>query len=86
MKAAEIQVIPIGGGVSVRKEVSPRDYQGVRAEGSLHAYGTNVEGDLDTVLATIKKLHETLLNPALVHGAIGATDKHARLEDKLFTA
>ena len=26
----------------------------------LHAYGTNVEGDLDTVLATIKKLHETL--------------------------
>ena len=47
--------------------------------------------DLDTVLATIKKLHETLhaegtqrLSTAIKIGT--RTDKHARLEDKLFTA
>ena len=26
----------------------------------LHAYGTNVEGSLDTILATVRALHETL--------------------------
>ena len=61
MKAlAEIQVIPIGVGVSVRKEVM-RAHEIIKESGlkvQLHAYGTNVEGDLDTVLATIKKLHE----------------------------
>ena len=94
MKAlAEIQVIPIGGGVSVRKEVM-RAHEIIKESGlkvQLHAYGTNVEEDLDTVLATIKKLHETLhaegtqrLSTAIKIGT--RTDKHARLEDKLFTA
>ncbi len=94
MKAlAEIQIIPIGVGVSVRKEVM-RAHEIIKESGlkvQLHAYGTNVEGDLDTVLATIKKLHETLhaegtqrLSTAIKIGT--RTDKHARLEDKLFTA
>ena len=47
MKAlAEIQVIPIGAGVSVRGEVR-RAHEVIRASGlkvQLHAYGTNVEG------------------------------------------
>ena len=59
MKAlAEIQVIPIGVGVSVRKEVT-RAHEIIRNSGltvRLHAYGTNVEGDLDTILATIKRV------------------------------
>jgi uncharacterized protein (TIGR00106 family) len=63
MKAlAEIQVIPIGVGVSVRAQVR-RAHELIRASGlqaQLHAYGTNVEGDLDTILATIKTVHETL--------------------------
>ncbi|MCA9729122.1 MAG: MTH1187 family thiamine-binding protein [Candidatus Eisenbacteria bacterium] len=63
MKAlAEIQVIPIGVGVSVRKEVT-RAHELIEASGlevQLHAYGTNVEGDLDEILALIRKLHETL--------------------------
>ena len=63
MKAlAEIQVIPIGVGVSVRKEVM-RAHEIIRGSGlkvQLHAYGTNAEGDLDMILATVKELHETL--------------------------
>jgi uncharacterized protein (TIGR00106 family) len=63
MKAlAEIQVIPIGAGVSVRKEVM-RAHQLIEESGlkvQLHSYGTNVEGELDTIFATIKKVHETL--------------------------
>ena len=59
---AEIQVIPIGVGVSVRKEVQ-RAHEIIQASGlkvQLHSYGTNVEGDLDTILSTIKQIHETL--------------------------
>lgn len=63
MKAlAEIQVIPIGVGVSVRNEVK-RAHEIIEQSGlivQLHAYGTNVEGDLSLVLDTIKAVHETL--------------------------
>jgi len=92
MKAlAEIQVIPIGVGVSVRKEVK-RAHQIIRNSGltvRLHAYGTNVEGDLDTILATVKALHETLhadgalrLSTAIKIGT--RTDKEVSLDEKLF--
>ena len=92
MKAlAEIQVIPIGRGVSVRKEVQ-RAHEVIRAAGlkaQLHAYGTNVEGDLDAILATIKRIHETLHAEGTVRLSttikIGTrTDKETSLEEKLF--
>jgi uncharacterized protein (TIGR00106 family) len=63
MKAtAEIQVIPLGVGTSVRKEVT-RAHQllieaGLQVEA--HAYGTNVEGELSDILAAIEHLHRTL--------------------------
>ena len=59
---AEIQVIPIGEGTSVRKHVQ-RAHDLIVASGlkvQAHAFGTNVEGSLDEVLAVIKRLHETL--------------------------
>lgn len=63
MKAlAEIQVIPIGVGVSVRKEVV-RAHKLIEESGlkvQLHSYGTNVEGELDDIFAAVKKVHETL--------------------------
>ena len=88
---AEIQVIPIGVGVSLRKEVQ-RAHQIIEASGlkaQLHSYGTNVEGDLETILATIKTIHETLHNegaPRLVTSVKSGTrvDKNATLEGKLF--
>ncbi len=92
MKAlGEIQVIPIGVGVSVRREVM-RAHEIISRAGlktQLHAYGTNVEGDLDTILAAIKALHETLHAEGVTRLSttikIGTrTDKEASLEEKLF--
>lgn len=92
MKAlAEIQIVPIGSGLSVRQEVK-RAHQIIRSSGltvRLHAFGTNVEGDLDTILATVKALHETLhaegtvrLSTAIKIGT--RTDKDVSLDAKLF--
>lgn len=63
MKAvAEIQVIPLGVGVSVRPWV--RRAQALIGESDLvvqeHSFGTNVEGDLETVLEVIARIHRVL--------------------------
>jgi len=90
MKAlAEIQVIPLGVGVSVRAQVM-RAREVIHESGLTveeHAYGTNVEGDLDTILATIKRLHEVLheegtprLSTAIKIGT--RTDKDSTLAGK----
>ena len=63
MKAiAEVQVIPIGAGVSVREPVK-RAHHLLEASGlqvQLHANGTNIEGDWDQVMAALKACHERL--------------------------
>jgi uncharacterized protein (TIGR00106 family) len=63
MKAtAEIQVIPLGVGVSVRTQVQ-RAHELLAGSGlkvELHAFGTNVEGELADVLAAVRLVHETL--------------------------
>jgi uncharacterized protein (TIGR00106 family) len=91
MKAlAEIQVVPIGEGVSVRREVKRAhaiiEQSGLKQE--LHSYGTNVEGELDLVLATIQEIHETLhaegvtrLSTAIKLGT--RIDKEQGLMDKI---
>jgi len=63
MKAtAELQVVPIGEGVSVRREI-------LQVVGLLnkhdflvetHASGTNIEGDLNEILAVVGEIHEML--------------------------
>lgn len=59
---AEIQVVPVGAGVSVRKEiervVAILTEQGLKVE--THASGTNVEGDLARILQSVQRVHETL--------------------------
>jgi uncharacterized protein (TIGR00106 family) len=65
---AEIQVIPLGVGISVRKEVQ-RARQVLAECGlhlELHAYGTNVEGELADILAAILKVHEVLHQEGVV--------------------
>lgn len=87
---AEIQVIPIGSGVSVRKEVM-RAHELLAASGiavELHAYGTNVEGELDDILAAIKRVHETLHREGVVRLATAIklgtrTDHEVSLARKL---
>jgi len=91
MKAvAEIQVVPIGVGVSVRAQVR-RAQELIRESGLLvqeHSFGTNVEGDLDTILEVIARLHEVLhaegaprLSTAIKIGT--RTDKQPDLASKL---
>jgi len=91
MKAvAEIQVVALGVGVSVRKQV--RRAQELIGEAGLvvqeHSYGTNVEGDLDTILGVIKRIHEVLhaegtprLSTAIKIGT--RIDKQPDLQSKL---
>ncbi len=92
MKAlAEIQVIPIGSGVSVRKEVK-RAHELIAEAGlnvQLHSYGTNVEGDMRDIFEVIAKVHETLHAEGTARLAtaikIGTrTDKEPSLAGKLF--
>jgi uncharacterized protein (TIGR00106 family) len=92
MKAtAEVQVIPIGSGVSVRKEVM-RAHQVLEESGlpvTLHSYGSNMEGELEEILDAIRKVHETLHAEGVVRIAtfvkLGTrTDKEPSLSAKLF--
>lgn len=90
MKAlAEIQVIPIGVGVSVRNEVRMAHEilasSGLTVE--LHAYGTNVEGELDDIFAAVKTIHETLHDSGVVRISTAMklgtrTDKEPKLAGK----
>ena len=92
MKAiAEIQVIPIGTGVSVRKEVMRA--HGIIVESglevALHSYGTNVGGEMQAIFDAVRRVHETLhaegtvrLSTAIKIGT--RTDKEATLSGKLF--
>ncbi len=59
---AELQVIPIGEGVSVRRQVM-RVVELLGGKGFIietHASGTNIEGDLETILDVVKQIHEVL--------------------------
>ena len=88
---AEIQVIPIGMGVSVREPVK-RAHHLLSESGldvQLHAYGTNVEGELSAILDAVRRVHETLHAEGVVRLAtaikIGTrTDKEPTLSGKLF--
>lgn len=88
---AEVQVIPIGSGVSVRKEV--RRAHGILEDSGLHvelhANGTNLEGELADILEAIGRVHEALHAEGTSRIAtfvkIGTrTDKEPSLAGKLF--
>ena len=58
----ELQVVPIGDGVSVRREVTRvvellKDYDFIV---ETHASGTNIEGELADILKAVEKIHEIL--------------------------
>ena len=56
----DLCIVPIGVGVSVSEYVVAcheiLDEAGL--ETNLHAYGTNIEGEWDEVMAAVKKCHE----------------------------
>jgi len=59
---AELQVIPVGEGVSVRQQVMRivELLQGHDFILETHASGTNIEGELTNILAVVEQIHETL--------------------------
>ena len=63
MKAtAELQVVPIGSGVSVRKEIG-RVLALLEGHDFIlepHASGTNIEGELSDILDVLKQIHDIL--------------------------
>jgi len=63
MKATtELQVIPVGEGVSVRQQVMRvvELLQGHDFILETHASGTNIEGELTDILAVVEHIHATL--------------------------
>ncbi len=58
----DLTVSPFGAGLSVSKYIAAChkiiDEAGLKS--NLHAYGTNIEGDWDSVFQTVKKCHEVL--------------------------
>lgn len=63
MKAiVDLCVVPIGVGLSVSRYVAAcqKVLAEARLDFTLHAYGTNIEGEWDAVFAAVKKCHETV--------------------------
>jgi uncharacterized protein (TIGR00106 family) len=58
----DLCVVPIGVGVSVSDYVAAceRVLDEAGLQHTLHAYGTNVEGEWDAVFAAVRRCHETV--------------------------
>jgi len=56
----DLCVIPIGVGVSLSKYVAACQevIEEAGLENTLHAYGTNIQGEWDAVMAAVKRCHE----------------------------
>jgi uncharacterized protein (TIGR00106 family) len=87
---ADVCVVPIGIGVSVSKEIAvcERIFAEAGLKTSLHAYGTNLEGEWDAVFAAIKRCHEVLhemgvprISSSLRFGT--RVDREQTMEDKV---
>ncbi len=91
MKAlVNLQVVPMGTGVSVSKYVAACEQ--VLAEAGLHyvlhANGTNIEGEWDTVFAAVHRCHEVVheMGAPRVQTFISVgtrVDKEQSLQDKI---
>jgi uncharacterized protein (TIGR00106 family) len=59
---ADLTVVPLGVGISLSKYVAQCEkvLQEAGLETRLHAYGTNIEGEWDEVLAGVKRCHEVV--------------------------
>lgn len=58
----ELQVVPLGQGVSVRREIETVVDLLSRYDFIVqtHASGTNIEGELSTILGAVEQIHQTL--------------------------
>ena len=87
---ADVCIIPLGVGASVSREVTECE-RILRESGlktSLHAYGTNIEGEWDDVFRAVKRCHQELHHMGVVRVSssirVGSrTDKAQTMEDKV---
>jgi uncharacterized protein (TIGR00106 family) len=91
MKAiADLCVVPLGVGVSLGKYVAECEKVLRRAglKVNLHAYGTNIEGEWDDVMAAVKECHQVLhaMGVPRISSTIRLgtrTDRDQTIEDKI---
>jgi uncharacterized protein (TIGR00106 family) len=59
---ADLTVLPIGVGVSLGRYIAEceRVLQKAGLKVKMHAYGTNIEGEWDAVMAAVKECHQAL--------------------------
>ena len=86
----DLSVVPVGVGLSLSKYVAACERvlkeRGLKT--TLHAFGTNIEGEWDEVFAAVRRCHEVLhaMGAPRIHTTIRLgtrTDKPQTLEDKL---
>ncbi len=86
----DLCVVPIGVGVSVSRYIAATQKVLTDAglEPHLHAYGTTVEGEWDTVLPAVKRCHEVIhdmgaprISTTIKLGT--RTDRPQTIEDKV---
>ncbi len=87
---ADVCVTPVGADVSLSEYIAACQQVLIAAglKTNMHAYGTNVEGEWDEVMAAVRRCHE------VVHGMgapritttiklVTRTDKDQSIEDKM---
>jgi len=86
----DLCVVPLGVGVSVSSYIveCEKIIKAAGLKASLHAYGTNVEGEWDAVFAAVKACHEKVhemgaprITTTLKVGT--RTDRNQTMEDKV---
>jgi uncharacterized protein (TIGR00106 family) len=58
----DVSIVPLGAGVSLSPYIAAcqRVLQQAGLRTAMHAYGTNVEGEWETVFAAIRRCHEVV--------------------------
>lgn len=87
---AEVTLVPIGVGVSLSRYVAicERVFEEADLAVELHANGTNIEGEWDTVFAAVKRCHEEIhpLGAPRIYTTIKVgtrTDREQTMADKV---
>ncbi len=86
----DLSVVPLGVGLSLSPYVAAceRVLKEMGLKSSLHAFGTNIEGEWDEVFAAVRRCHETMhgMGAPRVHTTLRVgtrTDRAQTLEDKV---
>ncbi len=86
----DLCVVPIGVGTSVSTYVAAceRVFEDAGLSHSMHAYGTNVEGEWDDVMAAVRRCHEVVheIGAPRVSSSMRLgtrTDRHQTMAEKV---